>query len=127
MEEVLRRENVSRAYDRVVRNRGAPGVDGMSVAELLPDCRMHWARIREELFQGTYKPQPVRRVEIRRRTDVAGIFPNREAILRLVTAVLNDQHDEWAVGRRHMSLESLGQVSARSESAINAPAIPEAA
>jgi RNA-directed DNA polymerase len=64
MEEVLRRENVSRAYDRVVRNGGAPGVDGMSVAELMPYCRMHWARIREELFQGTYKPQPVRRVEI---------------------------------------------------------------
>ncbi len=64
MEEVLRRENVVRAHNRVVRNGGAPGVDGMSVAELMPYCREHWARIREALLQGVYEPQPVRRVEI---------------------------------------------------------------
>jgi RNA-directed DNA polymerase len=64
MEEVLRRENVLRAYNRVVQNGGAPGFDGMSVEELMPYCRKHWARIREELLQGTYVPQPVLRVEI---------------------------------------------------------------
>jgi RNA-directed DNA polymerase len=48
----------------VVRNGGAPGVDGMTVDDLLPYCREHWPRIREELFGGRYKPQPVRRVEI---------------------------------------------------------------
>jgi len=64
MEVALRRENVMAAYRRVVRNGGAAGVDGMTVEQLMPYCREHWARIREELFSGSYKPQPVRRVEI---------------------------------------------------------------
>jgi RNA-directed DNA polymerase len=64
MEEVVRRENVKAAYARVVSNGGAPGVDGMTVHALMPYCREHWARIREELLSGRYIPQPVRRVEI---------------------------------------------------------------
>jgi RNA-directed DNA polymerase len=64
MEEVLRRENLMRAHPRVVQNGGAPGVDGMTVDELMPYCREHWARIREEMLQSTYVPQPVRRVDI---------------------------------------------------------------
>lgn len=63
-EQALRRENVLRAYERVVRNGGAPGVDGMTVDDLMPFCRQHWARIREELLGGKYVPQPVRIVEI---------------------------------------------------------------
>lgn len=64
LEEVLCRENLRAAYARVVSNGGAPGVDGMSVDELMPYCREHWAAIREKLFQGTYRPRPVRRVTI---------------------------------------------------------------
>ena len=64
MEEVLRRENVRRAYRRVVRNGGAAGADGMTVEQLGPHCQAHWAQIREALGAGTYEPQPVRRVEI---------------------------------------------------------------
>jgi RNA-directed DNA polymerase len=64
IEQVVRRENLVAAHARVVRNGGAPGVDGMSVDDLMPYCRQHWARIREQLLTGTYIPQPVRRVDI---------------------------------------------------------------
>jgi RNA-directed DNA polymerase len=64
IEQVVRRENLVVAHARVVRNGGAPGVDGMTVEDLMPYCCQHWARIREQLLSGTYIPQPVRRVEI---------------------------------------------------------------
>jgi RNA-directed DNA polymerase len=64
MEEVLRRENLMTAYKRVKRNKGAAGVDGMTVDELMPYCQKHWERIREQQLEGTYKPQPIRAVEI---------------------------------------------------------------
>jgi RNA-directed DNA polymerase len=60
----VRRENLVAAHARVVRNGGAPGIDGMTVDDLMPYCRQHWARIRDQLLSGTYVPQPVRRVEI---------------------------------------------------------------
>lgn len=64
MEEVLRRENLIKAHKRVKSNKGAPGMDGMTVDELLPYCRKNWTKIKEELLSGTYEPRPVERVEI---------------------------------------------------------------
>lgn len=61
---VLDRPNMLRAYARVLRNKGAPGVDGMAVAELGDYLKAHWSRHRQELLEGTYRPQPVRKVEI---------------------------------------------------------------
>lgn len=62
--EILRRENMWRAYERVVRNGGAPGVDGVTVEGLMLQCREHWGEMRERILNGTYAPQPIRRVEI---------------------------------------------------------------
>ena len=64
MEAVLERENLKKALARVKRNKGAAGVDGMTVGELPAYLKEHWLTIRAQLLDGTYKPQPVRRVEI---------------------------------------------------------------
>lgn len=64
IDKVLHRENMLEAHRRVLRNKGAPGVDGVSVDELMAYCKEHWPRIREEILSGRYKPQPVRKVEI---------------------------------------------------------------
>lgn len=64
IEQVLHQDNIVRAYKQVVRNRGAPGVDGVTVDALMDYCRKHWARVKDEIENGTYSPQPVRRVEI---------------------------------------------------------------
>lgn len=68
LQKVVSRENLLLAHRRVVQNGGAPGVDGMTTEELLPYCRQHWPAIREQLLQGTYRPQPVRKVEIAKPT-----------------------------------------------------------
>jgi RNA-directed DNA polymerase len=64
MEEVLRRDNLIEAHKRVKQNKGAPGVDGMTVDELMPYCREHWEEIRAQLLDQTYMPRPIRAQEI---------------------------------------------------------------
>lgn len=61
---IWERENLLAALERVERNGGAPGIDGMKVAELRPYLKEHWLEVREALDQQTYRPRPVRRVEI---------------------------------------------------------------
>jgi len=62
--QVLERANLQRALKQVRQNKGAPGIDGMSVDELPDYLRHHWPEIRAQLEAGRYRPQPVRRVEI---------------------------------------------------------------
>lgn len=64
MSAVLERGNMMRALERVLRNKGAPGVDGMTVGELKAYLKVHWPEIKEQLLEGRYQPLPVRKVEI---------------------------------------------------------------
>jgi RNA-directed DNA polymerase len=64
MEEVCERENCKQALARVKANKGSAGLDGMTVQQLPEHLKQHWPVIREQLLSGTYKPQPVKRVEI---------------------------------------------------------------
>jgi len=64
IEEICQRNNLEEALKRVMANKGSPGVDGMTVAKLPGYLRKHWPTIREQLLNGTYRPQPVKRVEI---------------------------------------------------------------
>jgi RNA-directed DNA polymerase len=64
MSAVLDRPNMLRAYARVRRNKGAAGVDRMEVGDLADYLKAHWAEHQQELLDGTYQPQPVRKVEI---------------------------------------------------------------
>jgi RNA-directed DNA polymerase len=69
MEEVCERGNCKKALKRVKANNGSAGVDGMTVQQLPEYLKQHWPAIREQLLSGTYKPQPVRRVEIPSRME----------------------------------------------------------
>jgi RNA-directed DNA polymerase len=108
IEEVLRRENVLQAYKRVVANEGAPGVDGMTVDELMGYCREHWPRIRDEIRSGRYQPQPVLKVEIKkpeggkRMLGIPTVLDRmiQQALLQVLTPLFDPTFSQWSFGFR---------------------------
>mgnify|MGYP000853101729 CR=1 FL=1 len=64
IEQMVSKDNMLKAYEKVLSNKGAPGIDNMTVEELMPYLKKHWAEIKVRLLNGTYQPQAVRQVSI---------------------------------------------------------------
>lgn len=109
MRAVVERSNMQRAYERVVENKGAAGVDNMSVADLKDYLKAHWSGIKERLLHGTYQPQPVLRVEIPK-ADGGGMrmlgIPTvvdrlvQQAIHQVLNPIFEEQFSESSYGFR---------------------------
>lgn len=84
MEIICEQQNLRRALQRVRANKGAPGIDGMSVDQLTSYLRRHWPKIRTDLLEGTYQPLPVRRKEIPKPSGGVRLLGIPTALDRLV-------------------------------------------
>ena len=109
MEKILRADNLNNAYKKVKSNKGAGGVDGMSVDELLPFLRENGEQLTKQLRDGKYKPNPVRRVEIPKETKgefrklgvptvVDRVF--QQAITQVLSPIYEEQFSENSFGFR---------------------------
>jgi group II intron reverse transcriptase/maturase len=107
-ETAFSRENMQRALQRVERNKGAPGMDQMTVAELRPWLKAHWEETRAALDEGTYRPQPVRRVVIpkpnggERELGVPTALDRliQQAIAQALTPIFDPEFSEHSFGFR---------------------------
>jgi RNA-directed DNA polymerase len=96
MEAIVERDNVRKALAQVRRNKGAPGADDMSVADLVLHLKDHWLEIKAQLLAGTYRPQPVRRVEIPKPTGGVRALGIPTVLDRFIQqAVLQGLQADW--------------------------------
>lgn len=89
MERVVERSNLRLAYQRVVENKGAAGIDGMPVSELKDWLVVHWPSVKRALLAGSYQPRPVRRVEIPKPTGGVRILGVPTVVDRLIQQALH--------------------------------------
>lgn len=109
LEKVVDRNNLNLAYKRIKRNGGSHGADGMVVDELLPYLKQHGGQLRQDLLEGNYRPQPVRRVEIPK-PDGGGVrllgVPTvvdrliQQAIAQVLTPVFEKEFSDFSYGFR---------------------------
>ena len=108
MERVVERGNLATALQRVRRNKGSPGIDGMRVEELLPYLRENWERIRAELLAGSYRPSAVRKHEIpksgggMRQLGIPTVLDRfiQQAILQVLQPIFDPTFSEHSYGFR---------------------------
>jgi RNA-directed DNA polymerase len=108
MERVSERENLNRAYKRVKANKGAPGIDGMSVGELHGWLKGHKEELVGSLLDGSYEPQPVLGKEIdksgggKRRLGIPTVVDRlvQQAILQVLEGIVDPTFSEWSYGFR---------------------------
>jgi len=108
LEKILDRDNVNLAYKRVKANKGSHGVDGMTVDELLPFLKQNGIQIKQSIRKGTYRPKPVRRVEIpkpdggKRLLGIPTVLDRviQQAIAQTLTPIYEKEFSEYSYGFR---------------------------
>ncbi len=108
MDRIVSRQNLLEAIHKVESNQGAAGIDGVSTEQLREYVVKHWGKIRQQLLEGTYKPSPVRRVEIPKPDGGARLLgiPTtidrliQQAVLQVLTLIFDPEFSEQSFGFR---------------------------
>lgn len=108
LEEMLTSDNLAQAWKRVKANKGAPGIDGMTIEDFPEHARAHWSAIRQQIKDGRYQPQAVRRVEIpkpgggKRTLGIPTVMDRviQQAVAQVLTPIFDPKFSESSFGFR---------------------------
>ena len=108
LEDVLSSDNLARAWKRVKANKGAPGIDGMTIGDFPAYARAHWPAVRQQIREGRYQPQAVRRVEIpkpgggKRMLGIPTVMDRviQQAIAQVLTPIFDPTFSDSSFGFR---------------------------